>query len=68
MPTLEQAQKWYEGADAVHDFDHVQRVYRMAERLANIEGADVEIVRTAALLHDAEGSSPNDARRPHGPP
>ncbi|KAA3645873.1 MAG: HD domain-containing protein [Chloroflexi bacterium] len=61
MPTIEQAQKWYEGADPVHDFDHVSRVYRMAERLAKVEGADLEIVRAAALLHDAEGSSPDDA-------
>lgn len=29
----------------------------MAERIAEIEGADLEIVRTAALLHDAEGSA-----------
>jgi uncharacterized protein len=29
----------------------------MAERLALAEGADLEIVRAAALLHDAEGSA-----------
>jgi uncharacterized protein len=29
----------------------------MAERLALVEGADVEIVHAAALLHDAEGSA-----------
>ncbi len=58
MPTIEQARQWYRGADAVHDFDHVLRVYRMAERLAGEEGGDMEIVRAAALLHDAEGSAP----------
>jgi uncharacterized protein len=55
MPTLEQARKWYPENDPVHGFDHIQRVYRMAERLAGEEGADIEIVRAAALLHDAQG-------------
>ncbi len=39
-------------ADSAHDFDHVLRVVAMAEKIARAEGADVEIVRTAALLHD----------------
>jgi uncharacterized protein len=60
MPTIEQARGWYQQADPVHDFEHVLRVYRIAERIALIEGADVEIVRAAALLHDAEGSAPGE--------
>ena len=63
MPTIEQARAWYDNADPVHDFDHVMRVYRMAERLAVEEGADLEIVRAAALLHDAEGSAPDSETR-----
>ncbi|MEI7844248.1 MAG: HD domain-containing protein [Chloroflexota bacterium] len=64
MPTIEQARTWYTDPDPVHDFDHILRVYRMAERLAKAEGADLEIVRAAALLHDAEGSNPsNQAKR-----
>lgn len=57
MPSIEQARAWYPDTDPVHGFDHVLRVYRMAERLAWAEGADLEIVRAAALLHDAEGSA-----------
>ena len=57
MPTIETARAWYPDDDPVHGFDHVLRVYRMAERLARIEGADLEIVRAAALLHDAQGSA-----------
>ena len=63
MPTIEQARQWYTDSDAVHDFDHVLRVYRMAERLAEAEGADLEIVRAAALLHDAEGATPGHESR-----
>lgn len=63
MPTIEQARAWYTESDAVHDFEHVLRVYRMAERLAAAEGADLEIIRAAALLHDAEGAAPGGESR-----
>jgi uncharacterized protein len=63
MPTLEQARIWYLHADPVHDFSHVQRVYRTAEKLARLEGADLEIVRAAALLHDVEGTTPGAEER-----
>ncbi len=62
MPSLEQAREWYRGADAVHDFDHVLRVLALAERIAQAEGADLEIVRAAVLLHDA-ALGENDATR-----
>ena len=39
-------------ADSAHDFDHVLRVVVMADRIAQAEGADREIVQAAALLHD----------------
>jgi uncharacterized protein len=55
MPTLDSVRRYYPENDPVHGFDHIQRVYRMAERLALLEGADFEIVRASALLHDAEG-------------
>lgn len=67
MPTIEQARTWYKEADPIHDFEHVLRVYRMAEKLGAIENADLTIVRTAVLLHDAEGALPHDvaARADH---
>ncbi|HNR02062.1 MAG TPA: HD domain-containing protein [Anaerolineaceae bacterium] len=66
MLTLEKAQEWYINTDAVHDFSHIERVYRMARRLAQAEGADLEIVSAAALLHDADGTTPgSDVRREH---
>ena len=54
MVTIESARAWYPVSDPVHGFDHVLRVYKLADRLAQAEGADLEIVRAAALLHDAE--------------
>ena len=35
-----------------HDLDHTLRVLRMAEHLGEIEKANLEIIRYAALLHD----------------
>ena len=59
MSTIEQARQWYADADPVHDFDHVLRVYRLAERIGRAEGADLEILCAAALLHDAAGATPD---------
>ena len=67
-PSIEEAQKWYESADPVHDFEHVLRVYSLSERIALAEGADLEIVHAAALLHDSVGSAPGgdgQARKEH---
>ena len=52
MITIEQARQYYTDDDPVHDFDHILRVYALAERIGAAEGADLEIVRAAALLHD----------------
>src|SRR5512139_249138 len=53
MITIEFARTLYPvDADSAHDFDHVLRVAAMADRIAQAEGADREIVQAAALLHD----------------
>ena len=65
MITIAQAQRYYEEADAVHDFDHVLRVLALAERIGQAEGADLEIVRAAALLHDVEREQAEAAGRDH---
>lgn len=60
MIDLETARVWYPAGDAVHGFDHIERVLHLAERLAAAEGADVEIVRAAVLLHDAQDPAVTD--------
>jgi uncharacterized protein len=53
MPTIDQSRSWYSQSDPVHGFDHILRVYRLADRIGQAEGADIEIVRAAVLLHDS---------------
>ena len=48
----EEARRLYVEGDTAHDFDHVLRVARLAVYLAEAEGADITVVRLAALLHD----------------
>ena len=52
MISIDEARRYYGDSDAVHDFDHVLRVLALAERIGQEEGADMEIVRAAVLLHD----------------
>ncbi len=65
MPTVEQAQSWYPHNDPVHGFDHVLRVMHSAEDIGEQLGADLEILRAAALLHDASGADPREDRAEH---
>ena len=52
MISVEQARTLYTAGDTAHDWDHVLRVTALAVYIAQAEGADVELVRAAALLHD----------------
>ena len=59
--TVEDARALYEAGGGGHDFDHVLRVTTLAGRIARAEGADLDIVRTAALLHDVAESVDREA-------
>lgn len=52
MIGIEEARQYHDNPDAAHDFDHVLRVLALAERIGQAEGAAMDIVRTATLLHD----------------
>ncbi len=43
----------YNEADPAHDFSHIIRVYNNAQIIGEKEGADMEVLLFAALLHDA---------------
>lgn len=45
-----------EGAEAGHDWFHIERVYRNALRIADYENCHREVVQLAALLHDIADS------------
>jgi uncharacterized protein len=63
MFTLEQARGWYPHRDGVHGFDHIERVYHLCEKIGPAEGAQMDILLTAALMHDASGSHPVNGNR-----
>lgn len=50
------------GDTSGHDWWHIHRVVRMAERLADREGADPFVCRLAALLHDVADEKLNDSK------
>ena len=58
MPSIDQAREWYDDGDPVHGFDHILRVLRIVESIGSSLGADLKILRAAALLHDASGAHP----------
>ena len=50
------------GRPPAHDILHVRRVAAMAKRIAEAEGADVEIAVAAALLHELVNYAKHDPR------
>lgn len=47
-----EAEKMLAGRDPGHDYSHVIRVFKTAEQIGREEGADMEVLLAAALLHD----------------
>ena len=67
---FEEIKPMYEGSDPAHDFSHILRVFKNAQYLGKAEGADMQILLIAALLHDivsesklSKKSSESEARR-----
>jgi uncharacterized protein len=56
MEILEQirneAKMYYAGAQGSHDLDHVNRVYNNCLKIGTKEGADLDVLKIAAVLHD----------------
>jgi uncharacterized protein len=47
-----EAQAFFRSARGSHDWDHTERVYKLCLRIGRKEGADLAILKLAALLHD----------------
>lgn len=41
-----------EGAEAGHDWFHIERVWKLSKKIATTENANLEVVELSALLHD----------------
>ena len=48
--------------DSAHDFEHIMRVYRNAQKLCKKEKANQKLVLSAALLHDIVSYPKSDKR------
>ncbi len=65
MKVLEQLQKEVRNKisnNPAHDFDHIIRVYKNAEKLAKKEKANTKLVLCAVLLHDIVNYKKYDKR------
>ncbi len=50
--TVEFVKEKLEGAEAGHDWYHIERVWKLSKLIAKTENCDVEVVELGALLHD----------------
>ena len=41
-----------EGAEAGHDWFHIERVWKLSKKIAEKEGGNLELIELSALLHD----------------
>jgi uncharacterized protein len=56
------AKRYFKGCRGSHGWDHVQRVVGLCKQLGRAEGAAVDILTTAALLHDIGRKQEDDSR------
>ncbi len=50
--TVEFVKEKLEGAEAGHDWFHIERVWKLSKKIAETESCNREVVELAALLHD----------------
>jgi len=66
--TISFVKKQLENAEGGHDWFHIERVYKLALRIAETEAnVDVLVVQLAALLHDIADSKFHDGDETIGP-
>ncbi len=50
--TVQFVKEKLQGAEAGHDWFHIERVWKLSKKIADTEAANQEVVELAALLHD----------------
>ncbi|SHF62697.1 HD domain-containing protein [Pedobacter caeni] len=65
--TIQFVKETLAGAEAGHDWFHIERVFRNAQHLNETEKGDELVVALAALLHDIADSKFNDGDEEIGP-
>lgn len=65
--TIEFVKQTLAGAEAGHDWFHIERVYKTAQNINAVEKADTLVVSLAALLHDIADSKFHNGDEEIGP-
>ena len=65
--TIQFVKETLTGAEAGHDWFHIERVYKTAQTINNIEKGEELVVELAALLHDIADSKFNNGDEEIGP-
>jgi uncharacterized protein len=63
---LNDIRSMYRRADPAHDFSHILRVYKNARIIGQDEGADMQVLLLAALLHDVGSEKKHKQGEPDG--
>ncbi|PQA90764.1 uncharacterized protein SAMN05421796_10924 [Chryseobacterium piscicola] len=50
--TIQFVKQKLEGAEAGHDWFHIERVWKLSKKIAQTENCNLEVVELSALLHD----------------
>jgi uncharacterized protein len=59
---IERIQPFFEGVNPCHDFGHTERVKNLALQIGEKEGADLEIIELAAILHDVSRKEQDESK------
>ena len=62
LETLKQEIQLKMSNESAHDFDHIMRVYKNAQKICKKENADEKLVLSAVLLHDVASYPKSDKR------
>ena len=65
--TIQFVKEKLEGAEAGHDWFHIERVWKLSKKIAQTEDCNLEVVELSALLHDIADSKFHNGDETVGP-